>query len=244
MAIFTIADLHLPLSVPEKTMEVFPGWTNYVQRLEENWRRLIAPEDTVVVGGDISRAMQLERGEADFRFLDSLPGRKLLMKGNHDYWWSTRKKMEAFFASRGLTTLEILHNNAVEAEGLALCGSRGWIFENGAAADQLVIDREAGRIRMSLEGARKGLEPVLFLHYPPVYCGQQIPAYLNLMKEFGVRRCYYGHLHGPSVANAYVGDFQGIALRLVSADYLRFCPIPVPAPGESGKNTSGNAQNQ
>ena len=225
MAIFTIADLHLPLSVPEKTMEVFPGWTNYVQRLEENWRRLIAPEDTVVVGGDISWVMQLERGEADFRFLDSLPGRKLLMKGNHDYWWSTRKKMEAFFASRGLTTLEILHNNAVEAEGLALCGSRGWIFENGAAADQLVIDREAGRIRMSLEGARKGL-------------------YLNLMKEVGVRRCYYGHLHGPSVANAYVGDFQGIALRLVSADYLRFCPIPVPAPGESGKNTSGNAQNQ
>lgn len=248
MAIFTISDLHLPLSAPEKTMEVFSGWTDYVRRLEENWRRLVSPEDTVVVGGDISWAMQLERAEADFRFLDSLPGRKLLMKGNHDYWWSTRKKMEAFFASKGLTTLEILHNNAVEAEGLALCGSRGWIFENGAAADQLVIDREAGRIRMSLEAAPEGLERILFLHYPPVYCGQQIPAYLNLMKEFGVRRCYYGHLHGPSVANAYVGDFDGIALRLVSADYLRFCPMPVPSQGQEdekrGKNASGNAQNQ
>ena len=141
MSIYAIGDLHLSLGNPEKTMEVFRGWQDYQRRLEDNWRALVRPEDTVVLAGDISWAMRLEDTREDFRFLDALPGRKLLMKGNHDYWWTTRRKMEAFFQAEGLTTLEVLHNNSVEAEGVFLCGSRGWLFEGNQKYDPLIVAR-------------------------------------------------------------------------------------------------------
>lgn len=226
MSIYVIGDPHLALSCP-KPMDIFAGWDGYQQRLEENWRATVSPEDTVVVAGDVSWAMKLEDTVRDFDFLHSLPGRKLLLKGNHDYWWSTRAKLDRFFAQRGWDSLEILHNNAIEAEGVALCGSRGWIFENGEPADALVVAREAGRIRRSLEAVREGLEPVLFLHYPPIYGQQVIAEFFDLMKEFGVRRCFYGHLHGPAISNAFQGEFFGVDLRLVSADYLKFTPFRV-----------------
>ncbi len=226
MSVFAIGDPHLALSCP-KPMDIFAGWSGYQQRLEENWRAAVAPEDTVVVAGDISWAMKLEDTVADFAFLHSLPGRKLLLKGNHDYWWTTRSKMEAFFARQGWDSLGILHNSAQEAEGVFLCGSRGWIFETGEAADALVVAREAGRIRRSLEAVPPDRERVLFLHYPPIYGQQVIPEFFDLMREFGVRQCFYGHLHGPAVSSAFQGEFFGVELRLISADYLKFAPLRI-----------------
>ena len=226
MSVFVIGDLHLSLSI-DKPMDVFGGWIDYMTRLEENWRESVKPEDTVVVAGDISWAMKLEDLQKDFDFLHSLPGRKLLMKGNHDYWWTTRTKMERHFAAQNWDTLQVLYNNAVLVDGVALCGSRGWTFENGETADQLVIAREAGRIRRSLEAAGDAQEKILFLHYPPIYGRQVIPEYFDIMKEFGVTRCYYGHLHGPGIKSAVEGNFFGVDLRLISADYLKFQPLRV-----------------
>ncbi len=223
MSIYAIGDLHLSFG-EEKDMNIFPGWENYVERIEENWRRLIKPEDTVVIAGDISWAMKLENTLMDFRFLDSLPGEKYLMKGNHDYWWTTASRMNRFLKEQGLNTLHILHNNAVTAENTALCGSRGWMFEEGERADGSITAREAGRIRLSLAAAPPEAEKILFLHYPPIFGQQVIPEFFDLMKEYGVKECYYGHLHGDAIALAYEGEFFGVDCRLISADHLGFCP--------------------
>lgn len=227
MSVYTIGDLHLSLGDPAKTMEVFRGWQGYQQRLEENWRAIVRPEDTVVLAGDISWAMHLAATGPDFRFLDRLPGRKLLMKGNHDYWWSTRAKMEGFFAREGLSTLFVLHNNAVMADGVWLCGSRGWLFEGSDKYDPLVVAREEGRIRRSLEAVPPGEEKILFLHYPPIYGEQVIPEFFGAMADYRVRECYYAHLHGGGAAGAFRGEYRGVSLRLVSADFLKFTPFLV-----------------
>ena len=220
MALFVIGDTHLSLSV-NKPMDIFGGWKNYMQRLEENWRAVVGQEDTVVIPGDVSWGMSMEEAKADFAFLHSLPGKKILMKGNHDYWWTTRAKMEAFLAENGFDTLSILHNNAV-----SVCGSRGWMFEQGQAHDKKLIAREAGRIRASLQDADRfgDQEKILFLHYPPIFMQDSIPEFLEVMKEFGVRRCYYGHIHSQGCRFAFQGDWEGVRLEMVSADFLRFCP--------------------
>ena len=225
MALFVIGDTHLSLSV-NKPMDIFGGWNYYMQRLEENWRAVGGQEDTVVIPGDVSWGMSMNEAKADFAFLHSLPGKKILMKGNHDYWWTTRAKMEAFLAENGFDTLSILHNNAVSVEGVSLCGSRGWMFEQGQAHDKKLIAREAGRIRASLQDADRfgDQEKILFLHYPPVFMQDSIPEFLEVMKEFGVRRCYYGHIHSQGCRFAFQGDWEGVRLEMVSADFLRFCP--------------------
>ncbi|MBR3289211.1 MAG: metallophosphoesterase, partial [Clostridia bacterium] len=138
MSLYAIADLHLSLGT-DKPMDVFPGWDGYVSRLTENWRRLVSDEDTVVIAGDVSWGMSLEASKADFAFLNALPGRKLILKGNHDYWWNTRRKMDAFFADNGFDTLRIVHNDAVAVEDrIAVCGSRGWFFDAEAEEDRKV----------------------------------------------------------------------------------------------------------
>lgn len=222
MAIFVIGDLHLSLG-GAKPMDVFPGWQGYVQRLEENWRRLVGPGDTVVVAGDISWAMKLEDTAADFAFLESLPGQKLLLKGNHDYWWTTARKMETWFAGQGFFSLKLLHNNSYTVEGKALCGTRSWMFEPGEPHDEKVMARELGRLRMSLDAAQQG-EKVVFLHYPPVYPGASAPQVTALLQEYGVKRCFYGHLHGAAIRHAVQGVVDGVEYRLISADSLGFCP--------------------
>lgn len=227
MSVYAIGDLHLSLGSPEKTMEVFRGWQDYQRRLAENWRALVRRSDTVVLAGDISWAMRLSDTLADFRFLDALPGRKLLMKGNHDYWWTTRRKMEAFFAAEGLTTLGILHNNAVEAEGVFLCGSRGWLFEGSQKYDPLIVAREEGRIRRSLESAPADGEKLLFLHYPPAYGSQEQPEFFAAMADHGVRECWYAHIHGSGASGIREGEYRGVTLRLVSADHLKFTPLRI-----------------
>lgn len=227
MSVFTIADLHLSLG-SDKPMDVFPGWEGYLPKLEKNWRAVVTPEDTVVLPGDLSWAMSLEEAVSDFDFVENLPGRKIILKGNHDYWWTTMRKMNEFLKAHGYATVTILHNAAVTAGGIAVCGSRGWFFDDTAAGDRKILLREAGRLDTSIREAEKtGLEPVVFLHYPPVYSGNECEEILEVLLRHHIRRCYYGHLHGRAAATAVQGEYRGILLRLVSADSLRFAPLVV-----------------
>ncbi len=227
MRLYTIGDTHLSLGC-DKPMDIFSGWDGYVQRLEENWRAKVGPEDTVVLAGDISWGITLEEALEDFRFLHDLPGKKVILKGNHDYWWSTRNKMEHFFERNGLNSLSILHNNCVPFGRFGICGTRGWIFENGEAQDAKVLARENGRLEASLaECRRMGLEPIVFLHYPPLYGAERSRPILNTLLEHRVRRCFYGHLHGPAIRAAFLGPWHGVEMSLVSCDFLGFDPLLV-----------------
>lgn len=226
MAIYTIGDLHLSLGC-EKPMDIFPGWQGYMEKLGHHWNTLVRPEDTVVLAGDTSWAMKLEDTAADFSFLQRLPGQKLLLKGNHDYWWTTVKKMERFLQENGFDSLHILHNNSILAEGLAVCGTRSWMFDVGESHDEKVMNRELGRLRASLEAAPEGAERVAFLHYPPVYPNANAQQVIDLLKEYDVKRCFYGHLHGNAIRFAVQGTVDGIEYRLISADALAFCPYKI-----------------
>lgn len=224
MSIFAIGDLHLSLAC-DKPMDIFPGWHNYVAEITKNWKAQVSDSDTVVLAGDISWGMTLEEAAADFEYINALPGKKVILKGNHDYWWNSRRKMEAFFESWGLSTLSILHNSFVASpsENIAICGTRGWMLEDSAPHDQKVTAREEGRLKASLEAARPfGLEPVVFLHYPPVFGNGISGGIIDLLREYGVRRCFYGHLHGAACAQAFEGNYLGIEFTLVSADHLKF----------------------
>lgn len=223
MAIFVIGDLHLSLGT-NKPMDVFPGWDGYLPKLEMNWRTLVKPEDTVVLAGDTSWAMNLQDTRADFAFLQDLPGQKWLLKGNHDYWWTTIRKMQTFLQTNGFDSLHILHNNACIVGDVALCGTRGWPYDDVAAQGEKLMAREAGRLRMSLQAAQDVPRKIALLHYPPVYPGASAPDLISVLQEFGVKECYYGHLHGKSIRFAVQGDVEGIRYRLVSADGLGFCP--------------------
>lgn len=228
MALYVLSDTHLSLST-NKSMTVFRGWDDYVERLEKHWRDLVEPQDTVVIAGDVSWAMALEETVEDFAFLQALPGRKLLFKGNHDYWWCTRRKMDAFLEQNGFTSLSFVHNDAVTVDDrFAVCGSRGWFYDDAEPDNAKILNREAGRLRMSLEAAVKtGLEPVVFLHYPPVLDGRECTELLDVLREFSVRRCYYGHVHGAGIRQAFQGDWNGIDFRLTSCDALSFCPLRI-----------------
>ena len=224
MSLFAIADLHLSLGV-DKPMDVFPGWAGYVEKLEKNWRENVRPEDTVVVAGDISWAMSLEEGEKDFAFLERLPGTKILLKGNHDLWFSTKTKVEKFFAENGFSTLKILFNNAYEYGDRAICGTRGWMND---PIEKKVLLRECGRLRMSLEEGKKfGKEPLVFLHYPPVFGGGECYEILDVLLEYGIKQVYYGHIHGYSSGYAINGIRNGIDFRLISCDFVQFNPVKI-----------------
>ena len=226
MALFVLGDTHLSLG-GAKPMDVFPGWNGYVEKQEANWRKLDKPEDTVVLAGDISWSMRLADTRKDFAFLNGLPGRKLIMKGNHDYWWSTANKMNAFFRAEGFDTLRLLHNNSYTVEGYALCGTRGWLFDADEPHDEKVMNREIGRLGLSLQAAEPGKEKLVFLHYPPVYTGADAPEIVAVLKEYGIRRCFYAHLHGKAIRFAVQGEVDGIRYKLVSADGLQFCPYKI-----------------
>lgn len=228
MSLFVIADVHLSFGA-DKPMDVFKGWENYTVNLEKSWRRLVKAEDTVVIAGDISWAMKLEDTIADFTFLQNLPGRKILLKGNHDYWWSTKAKMDKFLVDHGFHTLSVLHNCTFETEDYALCGSRGWFYDAEQDADKRILLREAGRLRMSIEAAMKtGKEPIAFLHYPPIYNNMECPEILNVLREYPIKRCFYGHIHGGNAARyAFNGERYGIQFRLVACDHVHFTPLLV-----------------
>ena len=228
MAVYTIADLHLSLD-GKKPMDVFPGWNDYVSRLTKNWNALVTPQDTVVIAGDISWAMKLEDADLDFAYLNRLPGKKLLLKGNHDYWWSTRKKIETYLTDRGFSTLSIVHNSAVPVGEIAVCGTRGWLYNAETLEDQKIVNREVGRLTTSLREAESlGLRPVVFLHYPPLYANFRCGEILNVLKEWNIRDCYFGHIHGSQAAKrAVVGEYSGIKMHLISCDTVQFTPVLV-----------------
>lgn len=230
MALYIIGDLHLALGC-DKPMDIFPGWENYLARLEENWRATVAGEDTVVLAGDTSWAMELQNCAEDFAFLDALPGQKIILKGNHDYWWGTLSKMEAYVGGKGFSTLHFLHNNSYLAEGAAICGTRGWMTETDGAHDEKILAREVGRLRFSLEDAQKrlpGREKIAVLHYPPMNRNALSDVFLDVMREYGVKRCYYGHLHGYAIAGAFRQSAGGVRFSLISADAVGFCPQKIP----------------
>lgn len=224
MSLFAIADLHLSLGV-DKPMDVFPGWAGYVEKLEKNWRENVRPEDTVVVAGDISWGLDISEAKEDFAFLDQLPGTKILLKGNHDLWFSTKTKVEKFFAENGFSTLKILFNNAYEYGDRAICGTRGWMND---PIEKKVLLRECGRLRMSLEEGKKfGKEPLVFLHYPPVFGGGECYEILDVLLEYRIKQVYYGHIHGYSSGYAINGIRNGIDFRLISCDFVQFNPVKI-----------------
>lgn len=228
MRLFTIGDPHLSFGC-DKPMDIFKGWHDHVSRFEENWNKTVSVEDTVVVCGDISWAMTLEEAKPDFAFLDHLRGRKIILRGNHDYWFSTYAKTAAFFEKNGFSTLSFLFNNAYRVGDIAVCGTRGWVSEHGEQADKKVLNREAGRLRLSLDAApEEAKERVVFLHYPPAYYIYECTEILDVLKEYGIKRCYYGHIHGVGHRYAIDGEYQGIDMRLISCDYTDFTPVEVP----------------
>ena len=223
MALYAIGDLHLGLSV-NKPMDVFgPGWGNHVERLRDAFSKL-HNDDLTVLCGDTSWGIDFAESLQDFRLIDSFPGRKLLVKGNHDYWWNTAAKMQRFFAENGITTIDILHNNCHTYGDYALCGTRGWFYEEDQKPhNEKVLKREVGRLEASLQLA--GGRPILaFLHYPPLYEGYRCGEILEKLEAYHVAQCCYGHLHGYTHRRAIQGRYGTVDYSLVSADYLRFVP--------------------
>ena len=230
MSLFVIADLHLSFGC-NKPMDVFPGCKDYTQRLEQNWRSLVKESDTVVIAGDISWAMKLEETEQDFSFIHRLPGQKILMKGNHDYWWSTKSKIERFLQEKGFTSMKVLHNNAYIVEDVAVCGTRGWLYNSETEEDVKIVNREVGRLVASLNDAAKqdaNAQPIVFLHYPPVYGNMACAGILDVLETRHVEQCYFGHIHGNQASKKAVrGNYHGIKMHLISCDYVNFMPILV-----------------
>ena len=235
MAVFVLSDTHLSFSDSvDKPMNVFGfKWNGHAEKIRSAWSDLVGRDDTVVIGGDISWAMSLDEALPDLNFLDGLNGNKILVRGNHDYWWSTLRKMESFRAEHRLDSINFLNNNAFNADDVTICGSRGWYYEKkGAPADtdyEKIVAREAGRLEMSLLAGEKiseGREIVAFLHFPPAFCDFVCPELISVLHAHGVKRCYYGHIHGlydmPPES-----EYEGIRLIQTAADYLDFCPISV-----------------
>ena len=223
MALYTIGDLHLSLSA-KKPMDVFGGaWEGYVEKLTEGLS-VLTDEDTLVIAGDVSWGMSLEESEKDFAWLNAWPGKKIILKGNHDYWWNTAAKMNRFFQEKGFDTLHILHNNCHMYGDVALCGTRGWFYEEEKEGQSAkVFNRELQRLETSLKAAGEK-EKLCFLHYPPYYTGYICQPILDILEKYQVKTCYYGHLHGGSHRLAVQGERGGVAYRLISADFLKFRP--------------------
>ncbi|MCL2856847.1 MAG: metallophosphoesterase [Oscillospiraceae bacterium] len=227
MAIYAIGDLHLSVAA-KKPMDIFDGWQDHAEKLIENWERKIGPQDTVVLAGDTSWGMDLAQAVPDFRLLHNLPGRKIILKGNHDYWWTSLSKMIDTLEKHELGSISFLHNNSYYVEGLHICGSRGWLFENGQPHNEKIVRREAMRIEASLKSRESGEgETILFLHYPPTYAGQTLEAYIDLMHKYGVKRCMYGHVHGQGQRHAVRGPYRGIEFSMIASDYLSFDPLQI-----------------
>lgn len=224
MSIYAISDLHLSFGT-DKPMNIFKGWDNHTERIAANWKRLVREEDTVVLPGDFSWGLKLEETVKDFEFLEKLPGKKLLLKGNHDLWWSTAKKLHEFFLKNDFNSVDIIYNSCAVCEGRAIAGTRGWFYDD--TADKKVLLREAGRLEASLSEAEKtGLPTEVFLHYPPVYGDEVCHEIFDIIKSHGIKRVYHGHIHGAGFNNA-VSEYDGVKFKLISCDCIDFTPVLV-----------------
>lgn len=229
MSIYVIGDLHLSFSV-DKPMDIFGNnWENHVDKLRNNWINKVKEEDTVILPGDFSWATYLEETFKDFEFLSSLPGKKILSKGNHDYWWTTLTSMRKYLKENNFDNIDFLFNNSFLIENKIIIGTRGWINSWKSSENYKILKRENDRLKISLNSIKKELkdekEILAFIHYPPFYKEQIVPEEINFiktLKEYGVKKCYYAHLHADSHKEAFEGKKEDIEFKLVSSDYLNF----------------------
>ena len=229
MSIYVIADLHLSFNNP-KPMDIFgDNWASHEDKIKNDWIQKVKEEDLVVIPGDFSWETYLKDTKLDFQYLNSLPGKKLLLKGNHDYWWTTVTAMRKYLQDNNFNNIDFLYNNSYEFENKILCGTRGWSIAD-EETDKKLIRRELIRLELSIkDGICKygnDKEIIVFMHYPPItkarIISQQEAEFVNLMKKYNVKRCYYGHLHGISISDAIEGNVEGIEFKLVSADSMDF----------------------
>ncbi len=228
MAIYVIGDLHLSFGV-DKPMNIFgDNWENHAEKIKNNWIKKVKEEDTVILPGDFSWAMYLEESEKDFQFLNSLPGRKILSKGNHDYWWTTVTKMYKFLKEKKFENIDFLYNNSYLIEDKIIVGTRGWITNPKSEENYKILKRENDRLKISLNSGIKQFgndkEIFAFIHYPPFF-KEMVPEEINFratLEKYNVSKCVYAHLHGDSHKEAIEGEINGISYRLASSDYLNF----------------------
>jgi predicted phosphohydrolase len=227
MGLYAISDLHLALS-GDKPMHVFgEHWLNHDEKIKNNWISKISSDDTVLIGGDISWSMKMEEGLKELEWIHKLPGRKILIKGNHDYWWTSITKLNSLYED-----MKFIQNNFFTYEEYAICGSRGWICpggENFTSKDEKIYSREVIRLKLSLEAAVKaGYKNIIaMIHYPPTSEKCSDTEFTKLFKEYKVEKVIYGHLHGPSLSKVFEGNIDGIEYMLTSADYIGFDPIKI-----------------
>ncbi len=239
MAVFAVSDLHLPGGEPEsKSMTVFGArWHDYIARLERNWRAVVGENDTVIVPGDISWASKLEDALDDLAFIDSLPGKKIIGKGNHDFWWSTLSKMRGFLHDNNIFSIDFLQNNAYSVEDFAICGTRGWFFDKASQADVYTADhekltaREAARLELSIKAGLKlsdGDAAALrvFLHFPAVFGSDEASLIVDILEHYRISDVWYGHVHS-SAPTPPVLLHKGIRFHLIASDAVNFTPILV-----------------
>ena len=231
MSIYVMGDLHLPFGV-NKPMDVFgDGWQGYTEKIKEDWNKKVKNEDTVILAGDFSWATYLEDTYKDFEYLCALSGKKIMLKGNHDYWWTTVKSMKKYLEENNFNNIDFLYNNSFFIEDKIIVGTRGWALLDTENSRKMV-KREAARLELSLKSAIEKYgeqkEIICIMHYPPVLATYMKNEYtynsefLDVMKKYNVKRCYYGHLHGASHKDAIEGNVEGINLKLISGDYLNF----------------------
>ena len=229
MSIYVIADLHLSFQ-QNKPMDIFGNnWEKHEEKIKRSWLENVKIEDTVILPGDFSWATYIEDAKLDFKYLDALPGKKILLKGNHDYWWTTLNKMKAFIKENNFSNIDFLYNNSYIVENKVIVGTRGWAFQDTDEARKMV-NRENERLKLSFKDAidNYGMdkEIIVFMHYPPIpsknLLGSKYLEFYRTMKQYNVKECYYGHLHGNSHKDAIEGDVGGINFHLISADYLDF----------------------
>ena len=231
MSIYVIGDLHLSFKNP-KPMDIFgDNWENHEEKIKADWLSKVKEEDTVVLAGDFSWAMKIEDALEDFKYIAELPGKKILLKGNHDYWWTTVTSMKKFLLQHNLENIDFLYNNSFEVEDKILCGTRGWsLLEENSIEDKKIIDREVGRLKLSIQdGINKfgnNNEIIVFLHYQPItpsnILKNETSPFIDVLKENKIRKCFYGHLHGFSIKDAVNGNINDVELKLISADGVDF----------------------
>lgn len=227
MALYAISDLHLAFTT-DKPMDIFgEKWIKHDEKIKENWISKIKEEDTVLIAGDISWSMKSSDSKADLDWINDLPGKKIISKGNHDYWWSGISKLNSMYDNT-----KFLQNNFYTYEDYAICGSRGWILEGSdrfTEKDKKIFNREIIRLRLSLDKAKEaGFNKfIVMIHYPPINEKIEASAFTEIFKDYGVEKVIYGHLHGPALGSAFNGEHEGVNYIITSCDYLNFDPIRI-----------------
>lgn len=227
MALYAISDLHLAFTT-DKPMDIFgEKWFKHDEKIKENWINNISEDDTVLIAGDISWSMRSEDSKIDLDWIDSLPGKKIISKGNHDYWWSGISKLNNMYENT-----KFIQNNFYSYKDFAICGSRGWILEDSdkfTQKDKKILDREIIRFKLSLDSAKKsGFDKIIvMMHYPPMNEKKEESTFTKLFKEYDVQKVIYGHLHGPSLRNVLNKEHDGIEYIMTSSDFLNFNPIKI-----------------